>query len=341
MAQPRYHQQGRFYESEFPDIDELVIVRVEKVDDKAGAYVSLLEYNNREGMINLGEISKRRIRSMAKLLRVGSHEVCMVVSVDEEKGYINLSKKRVATEDIAPKTELFAKAKAIHGIMQHVASLHEVQIDELCNKVSWPLHQSHSTALDGFKKHVAGEINIWEEIDWSSPGQDLTDLADKLKADIEIHLQRRLIQAQVRLQAKCEVSCSAYDGIDAVKDSLMEGFKASTEDHKVDIKLIAHPLFALSCLSRDKEAGIATLDNAMMKIEEAILKRSGNFKITAKPTFVQDEDTKEEKGSEESGSDSDSSGEDEQDETMGDLDEAQLAELAKKKLDDSDDEGSK
>merc|ERR1719476_1170814 len=72
-------------------------------------------------MINLGEISKRRIRSMAKLLRVGSHEVCMVVSVDEEKGYINLSKKRVAAEDCEPKKESFAKAKAIHGIMQHVA----------------------------------------------------------------------------------------------------------------------------------------------------------------------------------------------------------------------------
>ena len=36
----------------------------------------------------------------------------MVVSVDEDKGYINLSKKRVAAEDIPPKQELYHKAKA-------------------------------------------------------------------------------------------------------------------------------------------------------------------------------------------------------------------------------------
>merc|ERR1719210_611774 len=132
-----FHQAGRFYEAEFPEIDELVVVKVEKVDDKMGAYVTLLEYGNKEGMINLSEISKRRIRSMTKLLRVGSQEVCMVVSVDEEKGYINLSKKRVVNEDIPKKNEAFARAKAVHGIMQHVSSSNKVGIEDLCQKISW------------------------------------------------------------------------------------------------------------------------------------------------------------------------------------------------------------
>lgn len=52
---------------------------------------------------------------------------------------------------------------------------------------------------------------------------------EKLKTDIEAVLQRRLIQSAVRLAAKCEVSCSEYDGIDAVKEALSEGFKASKE----------------------------------------------------------------------------------------------------------------
>ena len=36
-----------------------------------GAYVALLEYNNIEGMILLSELSRRRIRSVNKLLKVG------------------------------------------------------------------------------------------------------------------------------------------------------------------------------------------------------------------------------------------------------------------------------
>lgn len=36
-----------------------------------GAYVSLLEYNGIEGMILLSELSRRRIRSITKLIKVG------------------------------------------------------------------------------------------------------------------------------------------------------------------------------------------------------------------------------------------------------------------------------
>lgn len=35
-----------------------------------GAYVSLLEYNGIEGMILLSELSRRRIRSVSKLIKV-------------------------------------------------------------------------------------------------------------------------------------------------------------------------------------------------------------------------------------------------------------------------------
>lgn len=35
-----------------------------------GAYVQLLEYNNIEGMILLSELTRRRIRSVTKLIKV-------------------------------------------------------------------------------------------------------------------------------------------------------------------------------------------------------------------------------------------------------------------------------
>lgn len=50
-----------------------------------GAYVSLLEYNNIEGMILLSELSRRRIRSINKLIRIGRNECVVVIRVDKEK----------------------------------------------------------------------------------------------------------------------------------------------------------------------------------------------------------------------------------------------------------------
>ena len=89
----------RFYEKEFPEPETLVTVNVKQIAEM-GAYVSLLEYGNIEGMILLSELSRRRIRSINKLIRVGKNEVVMVLRVDKEKGYIDLSKRRVSPEDV-------------------------------------------------------------------------------------------------------------------------------------------------------------------------------------------------------------------------------------------------
>lgn len=53
-----------------------------------GAYVKLLEYDNIDGMILLSELSRRRIRSIQKLIRVGRNEVVVVLRVDKEKGTV-------------------------------------------------------------------------------------------------------------------------------------------------------------------------------------------------------------------------------------------------------------
>jgi translation initiation factor 2 subunit 1 len=66
-------------------VDDLVMVNVRQIAEM-GAYVQLLEYDNIEGMILLSELSRRRIRSIQKLIRVGKNEVVVVLRVDKEKG---------------------------------------------------------------------------------------------------------------------------------------------------------------------------------------------------------------------------------------------------------------
>ena len=136
----------RFYEQKFPEIEDVVMVNVRSIADM-GAYVHLLEYNNIEGkfsqfseknknqnsktlrqllsivllclitgMILLSELSRRRIRSINKLIRVGRTEPVVVIRVDKDKGYIDLSKRRVSPEDIERCTEVFSKGKVCENI---------------------------------------------------------------------------------------------------------------------------------------------------------------------------------------------------------------------------------
>ena len=84
----------RFYRNKYPDEEDAVMVKVNTVED-IGAYVSLLEYGGIEGMIALSELTKRKIRSLNKVLQVGSVEAVAVLSVDKE----NLINQRLKIRD--------------------------------------------------------------------------------------------------------------------------------------------------------------------------------------------------------------------------------------------------
>jgi translation initiation factor 2 subunit 1 len=48
-----------------------------------------------EGMILSTEVTRKRVKSVKKLIKVGKQEVMSVIRVDKEKRYIDLSKKQV------------------------------------------------------------------------------------------------------------------------------------------------------------------------------------------------------------------------------------------------------
>ena len=116
------------YEAKYPEIDTAVMVQVKSIGEIC-AYVSLLEYNNAEGMILLSELSRRRIRSINSLIKVGRTEPVMVLSVDPDKDYVNLSKRRVAEEDAKACEDRYNKSKLVHSIMWHVAETMAVHLE--------------------------------------------------------------------------------------------------------------------------------------------------------------------------------------------------------------------
>ena len=128
MASQTPNLECRMYEAKYPEVDMAVMIQVKNIADM-GAYVSLLEYNNIEGMILFSELSRRRIRSVSSLIKVGRIEPVMVLRVDKEKGYIDLSKRRVSEEDIQACEERYNKSKLVHSIMRHVAETMSIDLE--------------------------------------------------------------------------------------------------------------------------------------------------------------------------------------------------------------------
>ena len=67
-----------------------------------------------------------------------------------------------------------------------------------------------------------------------------------------------------------QVSCFTYEGIDAVKEALLKGEQCSNGDSSVKIRLIAPPMYVVTCMTLDKELGIELLNQAIALITETI-----------------------------------------------------------------------
>jgi translation initiation factor 2 subunit 1 len=92
--------------------------------------------------------------------QVGRNEVVVVLRVDREKGYIDLSKRRVSPEDIARHEIKYSKAKAVHSIMRHCAETLEVNLEPLYQAIAWPLARKYGHCYDAFSKAITDEDQV-------------------------------------------------------------------------------------------------------------------------------------------------------------------------------------
>eukprot|EP00743_Colponemidia_sp_Colp-15_P000613 GILK01000686.1.p1 GENE.GILK01000686.1~~GILK01000686.1.p1 ORF type:complete len:336 (+),score=73.73 GILK01000686.1:443-1450(+) len=282
MADPRYN--CRMYEQKYPEVEDLVMVQVKSVAEM-GAYVSLLEYNNIEGMILLSELSRRRIRSVNKLIRVGRQEVVVVLRVDKEKGYIDLSKRRVSPEDIQKCEEKFNKSKTVHSIMRHVAETLGKNLEELYTQFGWPLFKKFGHAYDAFKIAISpgNTTDVFEGI----------PITEEVKDALFKHIKRRLTPQPVKIRADVEVTCFDYEGIEAIRTSLRAAEACGTVDVPVKIKLVAPPLYVLVANTLEKDLGIQLLNNAVAVLKQEIESRKGGFVLKAAARAVGDREEKQ------------------------------------------------
>ncbi|KAF8438948.1 eukaryotic translation initiation factor 2 alpha subunit-domain-containing protein [Boletus edulis BED1] len=297
----------RYYEQRYPEVDELVMVQVRQIAEM-GAYVKLLEYDNIEGMILLSELSRRRIRSIQKLIRVGRNEVVVVLRVDREKGYIDLSKRRVSPEDITKCEERYMKSKAVASIMRHVASKipavdasgvpaeeeavaaeevpggssEEARLEKLYEQVAWPLGKTYGHPYDAFKLALTEQDKVFSSL--ANPPSPPTISA------LTGTIARRLTPQPIKLRADIELTCYTPAGIDAIKKALKAGEKESNETVPIKAKLVAPPLYVLSTNATDKFVAIDRLERAIESIQSSIETQGGALVVKMKPKAVSDTD---------------------------------------------------
>jgi translation initiation factor 2 subunit 1 len=263
-----------FYERRVPEKDELVMCRVLSIDDM-GVICSLLEYNNLEGFLPLSEISRKRIRSVLRHVRVGQKQVLQVLRVDTERGFTDLSKKYITPVERDLGTEKYNKGKTVHSISKRLAETQNKDLDEIKKILIYPLYQKYEHPYDAFKLLSLKEEDIYDGM----------EIDATLKTELVSIVKKRMAVHPVKIGADVSVSCYADGGIDEIKKALRAGLTAGKDDD-VKIQLVSSPTYSIWLTTIDDKHGKKVIEKVIGVVKETISHSNGSLNVTKEPRVI-------------------------------------------------------
>jgi translation initiation factor 2 subunit 1 len=109
-----------FKKDGYPEENEIVICTITKIQHHS-VFCSLDEYG-KSGMLHISEISSGRIRNLNEYVKEGKTIICKVLQINKEKGYIDLSLRRVTEAQKKQKAASLKKYQFAYKLVENVAT---------------------------------------------------------------------------------------------------------------------------------------------------------------------------------------------------------------------------
>ena len=224
-------------------------------------------------MLFSGEITLKRVNFLNRLLSVGKEEVLRVLRVDTQKGFIDLSKKQVKPDEIEECKQKFGKSKAVEGIVKKLAVSTKKSMEFLYKNIIWPLYKTHEHAYDALKAVLNGDDQILENL----------KITPEIKEELMKILKEKLVPQPIKIRSDFKLTCYTFEGIDAIKASLLNGEKKGTENIPIKFRIIGSPLYECSITTINKKEGFEVMKAALAEVKKSIEERGGNFLLETNP----------------------------------------------------------
>ena len=248
-----------------PEENEIVLCTVTKVQHHS-VFCTLDEYGARTGMLHISEISAGRVKNIGEFVKEGKTIVCKVLRVDEAKGFIDLSLRRV--------TEAQKKAKA-SSIKKYQAAMKIIEAALVGEKA-------------GEKDKVADRKRaetIWDEIDLNKGDAETVfdlfqsivetnaqlPLADKATKElITKAVTDRLKPASVTIRGSLEIVTYEPDGVEKIR-------AAFAMAKAIEASYLGGGKYSIVLTAKDYKKAELALKNDLELLEKALTKKAAKF----------------------------------------------------------------
>jgi len=251
----------------YPEDGELVVCTVKSVKN-FGAFVTLDEYNDKEGFVHVRDVTTGWVKYIRDFIREGQKVVCKILNVDTEKGHIDLSLKSVNEHQKREKIQQWKNEKKAEKLVEIVAERLSISIDSAYDLFGNKILEAYETLYGAFETVAAAPEEFRNEFE-----------GDWIDIFIEVAAENVTLP-YVQIEGILELRSSAPNGVELIKNAMKKGEKAA-KDAKVELQYVGAPRYRVVITADDykeaedimKAVSTAVIDDLVKAGGEAVLKR--------------------------------------------------------------------
>jgi len=255
---------------DYPEQGEFVIGTVIKVQNY-GAFVSLDEYPGREGFIHIAEIASGWVKRIRNHIKEKQKVVCKVMSIDKDKGHVDLSLKRVNEHQKREKIKEWKNNRKSGRLFEMLAESLQKSVDDCYDEFGKDLVQQYGSLYKAFEE-TAYDPEILGEDGFNG------DWIDSMKKIAEENIAIQFVD----ITGYLDVKSFEPDGIKHIRQSLQQGEKSEFDDVTIEIHYIGAPHYTISVQAPDYKIAEEEMKKAVARVENELTKHNGQVEFHRK-----------------------------------------------------------
>ncbi len=248
--------------SGFPSRGEIVIGTVTRVMD-FGAFVSLDEYEGKEGLVHISEVAPGWIKDIRDHVKKGQKVVCKVLDINPKRGHIDLSIKDVNERQRREKLQEWKSEQRAFKWLEIAGENAGIGLDEL-EKIGKRLIKKYDSIYGVFEEIAYEGYEVILKITGEELARAMAELA-----------REHIKPSRVKVRGFFELTSFAGDGVERIKKALEVVKKYSKDDVRVEVEYVGAPKYRVVVESEDYKTAENILKKVVGDVTKAMKKLGG------------------------------------------------------------------
>ncbi len=245
--------------SGYPSKGEIVIGTVKRVLD-FGAFVSLDEYENKEGMVHISEVASGWVKDIREHVKKGQKVICKVLDVNPKRGHIDLSIKDVNERQRREKLQQWKNEMKAFKWLELIGEKLGISRSDL-EKLGKKLLEEFDSVYSAFEEAAFEGYEVLAPIVGESFAREMAEIA---RENIKPH--------RVKVRGYFELRCLQSDGVERLRKALSEARKAAKDGVEMRLEYVGAPRYRIVVEADDYKVAESVLKKASERVLKAIKK---------------------------------------------------------------------